>query len=415
MTPQEDSLTTGSGPTGSPQLMRRMNRRQVLLALRDLGPLSRPALSKQTGLSKITVNAVVAELVDQGRIDETADVHTGGPGPRTRVVSFNPDYAYVAAVDIGASRARIALSDLSGRIVGQLSADLQHLTSARAIIDVIRELFRETVASGQVDPDRIRAMYVATPGIVEPSTQRVTLAPQLPDWDSLDLVHELGDLGDFTIQVENEVRLAVAGEQWRGAATGIDDVAYFHLGMGVGLGLVVGGRIVHGANGAAGEVGYLPLMPHPGSAHDSSGPFEQLVGGEAYRRAAHRAIDAGHGNDLLDLAGQDSAAIDARLLYSAAIDGHPGAEKIVTEILQVTARGVAAVCAILNPAIVIIGGGIAQAGPWMLTALEKEVRVFAPLAPRFSLAGLGDDAALVGAIRQALTACEHELLDADAL
>ena len=106
--------------------------------------------------------------------------------------------------------------------------------------------------------------------------------------------------------------------------------------------------------------------------------------------------------------------IDAKLLYSAAIGGDLDAQEVVGDIFRLTARGVAAVCTIINPTIVIIGGGIAQAGPWMLDALEREVRALVPIAPQFSLAGLGDDAALVGATRRALAACEHEIFDADA-
>ena len=295
--PQEDAVhTAGTGTTDSPQPLRRMNRRQMLLALRDHGPLSRPALSKHTGLSKITVNAVVAELIEEARVDETPHVHTGGPRPRARVVSFKADYAYVAAIDVGATRAQIALPGLAGRIIEQQSADLRRAKNGRELVTVVRSLFQDAVATARISSDLVRALCIATTGIVDPKTQRVLLAPQLPDWDSLDLPTELGDLGDFPIHVENEVRLAVSGEQWRGATAGIDDVAYVHLGVGVGLGLVIGGRIVNGANGAAGEIGYLLLTDQSTTAASGdSGPFERLVGGAAYRRAIERLVESGRG------------------------------------------------------------------------------------------------------------------------
>ena len=185
-----------------------------------------------------------------------------------------------------------------------------------------------------------------------------------------------------------------------------------HLGVGVGLGIVKGSSLIRGAHGGAGEIGYLPLIGvHGDDDPGTTGRFEWLVGGGAYQRAARDLVSAGGGTTLLDLAGGKVSRIDAALVYRAAEAGNEDAITIVDRILGYTAAGISSVVAILDPGLVIIGGGISQAGTWMLERLEARVRALVPLAPDLSLAGLGDDAALLGATRRAIEACEHELID----
>lgn len=398
--------------TGSPQLMRRMNRSQVLSTLRMQGPMSRPAISKATGLSKITVDAVATELLNEARVVEAPEQPTGSPGRRARLLSFRDDSAHVGAIDIGATRARVAVSDLSGALIAQEQVELLGVSSGVAILELVRAAFQRTVTAAKLTNADIRALCIGTPGIVDPVSQRVTLAPQLPEWDSVDLVAAMSFLGDCPIQVENEVHLAVVGEQWRGVARGFDDVAYIHLGVGVGLGIVKSGNLIRGAHGGAGEIGYLPLVGLvPEESADQTGRFESLVGGLAYQRAALKLIDSGGGHGLLNAAGGDQQKVDAALLYRRAEAGDQDAVEIVEPLLSYTAAGVASVISILDPGLVIIGGGISRAGSWMLNKLSAMVNDITPLGPDLLLAGLGDDAVLIGACRRAIDACEHELLD----
>ncbi|MGV8897241.1 MAG: ROK family protein [Rhodoglobus sp.] len=414
MCPQEESPERDHvvAVTGSPQLMRRMNRSQVLSTLRTRGPMSRPAISKATGLSKITVDAVATELLNEDRVTETPEPPTGSPGRRARLLSFREDSAHVAVVDIGATRARVAVSDLSGTLVAQEQVDLIGVATGAEVLDVVRAALQRAIVAASLENSEIRALCIATPGIVDPTTQRVTLAPQLPDWDDIDLVAEMSFLGDCPIHIENEVHLAVVGEQWRGAARGCDDVAYVHLGFGVGLGIVKSGKLIRGARGGAGEIGYLPLVGLDTEATEGRrGRFETLVGGAAYQRAAQRLIESGGGRSLVNAAGGDRQRVDAALIYRHAEAGDPEAVAIVEPLLAYTAAGIASVISILDPSLVIIGGGISRAGSWMLERLTQLLNELTPLTTDLLLAGLGDDAVLIGACRRAIDACEHELLD----
>ena len=389
--------------------MRRMNERHLLQTLREQGPMSRPALSKSTGLSKITVDLVAKELLNKAWLAEAAEPPTGSPGRRARLLSFRHDFAHVAAIDIGASRARIGVADLSGTFISQETADFTSADSGSEILRAIREATNRAVQASGLKKSDIRSLCVATPGIVDPTTMRVTLAPQLPGWDEINLVEEMSFIGDCPIHVENEVHLAVVAEQWRGAARGCDDVAYIHVGVGVGVGIVKNGVLIRGAHGGAGEIGYLPIGASSDSTRGIRGQFEWLVGGAAYERAAQTLFSSGRGTDLLSLAGGDPAKVDARLIYRAAESGDSEAFSIVDQILDYTAAGVASVSSVLDPELVILGGGISQAGTWMLDLLGRKLETLTPIHPRILLTRLGDDAVLIGATRRAIDTCEREL------
>ncbi|WP_219948485.1 ROK family protein [Salinibacterium sp. M195] len=374
--------------------------------------MSRPALSKATGLSKITVDGIANELVVEGRVLEAPEPPTGSPGRRARLLAFREDSAFVGAIDIGATRAQVAVSDLAGTLVAQEEVALIGVGSGSELVELVRSALQRSIAAANLTNSEIRALCIATPGIVDPATQRVTLAPQLPDWDDVDLVSAMSFLGDCPIHVENEVHLAVLGEQWRGAAQGFDDVAYVHLGVGVGLGIVKSGTLIRGAHGGAGEIGYLPLVGLTAANPEGNrGRFEALVGGAAYHRAAQELCASGRGKALIEAAGGDPQLIDAALLYRMAESSDPDALEIVEKLLGYTAAGIASVISILDPEVVIIGGGISRAGAWMLERIESMLGELTPLHSDLLLAGLGDHAVLVGACRRAIAACEHELLD----
>jgi len=374
--------------------------------------MSRPAISKATGLSKITVDGIANELVAEGRLLEAFEPPTGSPGRRARLLSFRDDSAFVGAIDIGATRAQVAVSDLAGTLLAQEEVTLIGVNSGAKVLDLVRNSLKRTIASANLTESDIRALCIGTPGIVDPTSQRVTLAPQLPDWDDVDLVAAMAFLGDCPILVENEVHLAVLGEQWRGAAEGFDDVAYVHLGVGVGLGIVKSGTLVRGAHGGAGEIGYLPLVGLDAtSPAGHRGRFEALVGGAAYHRAAQELFSSGRGTALIDAAGGDPNQVDASVLYRMAEMGDRDALEIVERLLGYTTAGIASVINILDPEVVIIGGGISRAGSWMLQRIETLLAELTPLSSDLLLAGLGDHAVLIGACRRAIAACEQELFD----
>ncbi len=411
--------TPAAGVRGdSPSLLRRLNSTLILHTIRSDGPISRAALARATGLSKPTVNQVVGLLADQGFIEEAprAEVPAPGrPGPRARLLRFRSDLGCVLGIDVGADKALALVADLSGRVV----ATARREVAGRGREAVLAELERaadDALDSAGVATGALRAAGVATPGVVDPQSRRISLAPQIDGWDGLDLGDRLARALGCPVVADNETRLSLLAEGWRGAARGVRDVAYVQVGIGIGGALLVDGRLVRGKRGAAGEISYLldteaPDDDAPGPI--PTGPFERAAGGRAYARLGAEAARGPAGSLLRELAGGDPDAVSARTVFAAAAGGDAAAAALVAELTRRLGRGVANLATVLDPELVVLGGGIANAGRDLLEPVERVVRAAVPSPPRVVLSELGDDGAALGAVRRALEVCDEVLFSFD--
>jgi predicted NBD/HSP70 family sugar kinase len=383
----------------------------VLRSIRSRGPISRTDLARETGLSKPTVNEVVEKLLAVSFVRESLPsddaTRPRRPGPRARLLSFRADLGHVLGVDIGANKILVLLADLSGEIVASERRRTQGDRDADAVLRQVRAAAGAALARAGVARERLQSVVVGTPGVVD-STGRVTLAPQLGGWEAIQLGRRLGRSFPCPVLVDNEVRLSVLAERWRGSAQGIDEAIYVQVGVGIGAGILIGGELYRGATGAAGEMGYLPLGGDEPFG-EGLGPFEHAAGGHAYARLGRAAARRPDGAVLRDLAGGDPDAVDAEAVFAAASRGDPAAAAIVDELVGRLARGIAAAVVFLNPATVIVGGGISRAGTTLLEPLERSLARLVPVAPRLEVSALGDEAVALGAVRLAVQEAEERM------
>jgi predicted NBD/HSP70 family sugar kinase len=407
-------------PAGSPRLLRRLNSAAVLHAIRAGAPISRAELARVTGLSKPTVNGAVELLLESGYLTErVADIDDGArrPGPRARLLSFRGDLGHVLGIDIGANKVLVVVADLAGEVLGSIRrrTSAHERQTADALLDLVNAATDDALAAAGVERSSLKAVAVGTPGVVDPESGRVTLAPQLGGWEGIRLGSRLELTFPCSVLVDNEVHLSVLGERWRGAAQGIDDALYVQVGVGIGGGVLIGGDVYRGAGGAAGEMGYLPVVDDDDDAgRNGLGPFEHAAGATAFARLGRRAAVAGESRALLELAGGDLDAIDAEVVFAAADGGDEAAKRILDVLLGRLARGIASAVTILNPSTVIVGGGLSRAGERLLEPLERLMTALVPVPPRLVLSTLGDESVALGATRLALQAVEERLFDVGA-
>ena len=395
--------------SGSPQLMRHLNTSLVLATVRGAGSLSRADICRATGLSKPTVNQVVELLLRAGYVTESVgDGVSGRPGRRARLVAFRADMGHVLGVDIGANKVLVLAADLNGAVVATERRRVGGAEDAESVLREVRRAVRSVLASARLRRDRLKAVGVGTPGVVDPVTGSVSLAPQLPGWEGIKLAGRLRSAFPCPVLVDNEVHLSVLAERWRGAAQGVDDAVYLQLGVGIGAGILIRGELYRGAAGAAGEIGYLPL-PNGDHPIDGLGAFEHAAGGSAFARLGRAAARRSEGEVLRRLAGGDPDAVDAEIVFAAAADGDPTAAEIVDELVGRIARGIASVVAVLNPATVIVGGGMSGAGLALVERLDRLVAGLVPVPPRLVLSSLGDEAVALGAVRLAIQSVDERL------
>ena len=402
-------------PAGSPGLLRRLNSAAVLRAIRADGPVSRAEIARTTGLSKPTVNLAVELLLEQGYLNEGAELPAPGrPGRRARLLRFASGIGHVLGVDIGANKVLVLAADLAGEVL----AVERRKTGARgrdpdALLALVDDAVSHALDAAGIPAESLKAVGVGTPGIVDPVSGRVTLAPQLTGWEGIELAKRLEPAFSCPVLVDNEVRLSLLAERWRGAAQTVDDAFLVQIGVGIGGGVLFGGEVYRGAGGAAGEIGYLPLFADE-EPRNGLGPFEHAAGGSAFARIAQRAA-ATEPTALLELAGGDPGAIDAETVFAAAAAGDRVASRVLDDLLDRLARGIAAAIVVLNPSIVIVGGGISRAGEALRGPLERRIQALVPVPPRVILSQLGDEAVALGGVRLALQQVEQTLFDFAAL
>ena len=359
------------------------------------------------------MNGVVDELLQAGYfLEHPPDGSTEArrPGPRPRLVGFRADLGYVLGMDIGADKLLAVVADLDGHVVASERRRAIDLGGADEVLKAASEAAEAALAKAGVVPSELMGAAVGTPGVVELPSGRITLAPQIPGWEGLLLGERLAEALGRPVLADNEVHLALIAERWLGAIQGVEDALYIQLGIGIGAGILIAGRLYRGATGAAGEIGYLPLTDPGSSPPDGVGQFEHAAGGRAFTRLGRRAAASAAGTLLRKMAGGDPAGVDAKVIFGAALQGDPAAQGVVEELVHRLARGVAAAVALLNPAVVVVGGGVSRAGHALLEPLEGAVRDLVPVVPRFVLSNLGDEAVALGAVRTALDAADDGLL-----
>ncbi len=390
--------------TGSPALLRQMNITLVLRAIRSNDYVSRSDLHRLTSLSRPTINEVVEDLLNGGviaELQEDAASRGSRPGPTARLLRFRPERGHLLAIDIDAESTLLKLADLNGTVLEQTRLRSRPFEN---LLELISGWVTSSLAGLGSREESLQQVVVATPGIYDPTNGHLRLAPQL---ESLNTV-PLADALNFgcPIEIENGMHLAVLGEQWRGAAEGAQDIVYLGLGVGIGAGIMLHGNIYRGAFGSAGEIGYLPVTQGPEDASDlenAPGAFESAAGVQALALLAQEAAARPEGLALRELVSGDISKIDASIVSQAAKARDPLAMRLIDQHAAIIARGVASLALVLNPAVIIIGGGLSQAGETLLTPLRFHLQSLLPeKCPDLVTAKLGYESAVFGALRLAM-------------
>ncbi|MFF5860508.1 ROK family protein [Streptomyces sp. NPDC012751] len=361
--------------------LRSTNERLLLDRLRALGAASRAQLARETGLSKPTVSSALASLAAAGLVRE-AGTHTPERGRTAVLYAPDPAAGYALGVDIGRGWLRVALSDLDGTLVAR--ADVRNRARASAALaGLVVTTARGVIADSGVDPAEVAHGVIGTPGVYDEERRRVRYAMHLPGWGRAGLVDGMrAELG-VPLEVHNDANLAALGEYAFGVGAGSRLFAYVLIGTGLGMGVVSEGRLFTGAHGLAGEIGFLPW---PG------------------RRKPERLEDAVSGVAVVEAAREFgmSGQLTAKSVFDAARQGHPGAVRAVEREGKRVAHTVAAAAAVLDPDLVVLGGGVGHSVDLLLRPVREHLRTLTPLRPRIAPSRLGEDAVLLGAVATAL-------------
>ncbi|MFC1412576.1 ROK family protein [Streptacidiphilus sp. N1-12] len=383
------------------QRLRSNNEWLLLERLRTAGPASRAQLARDSGLSKPTVSTALAALEQAGLVREAGTV-APDRGRIAVLYEADPSAGYVLGVDIGRAWLRLAVADLAGTVVARSDVPNRGRSAsavARAVVGAAAEV---TAAAGLRAEDVVQAV-VGTPGVFDEDTDRVRYAVNLPGWGRSGLIAGMRQGLGTSVTVHNDANLAALGEYAFGAGTGSRLFLYILIGTGLGMGVVADGELFRGAHGAAGEIGFLPLLtqPMPGEPAPDGlprrGMLEDAVSGDAVVRTARE----------LGMTGP----LTAKQVFDEARAGTEAAVAAVRQEAQRLAHVVAAVSSVLDPDLVVLGGGVGHSADLLLSTVEQTLHQLTPLRPRVAASVLGEDAVLLGAIATALRTARPQVFD----
>jgi predicted NBD/HSP70 family sugar kinase len=394
----QDGWRGRAGPDSRLSLLRELGEQAVLETIFREGPITRPQISSSTNLSKPTVSAAVSRLEHAGLVHAAGRrVGQRGRKPISYVVSAQA--GFVVGGDIGGSNVRVAASDLFGEPICDLKQPTRKAGS-RAVGVQILEMVSAVIDDAGATHGRPLALAISAPGVVDQKSGRVTsLAYNVVPEGGFDPLEVIRGRFDVPVLVENNVNLAAVGEKWFGLARGVSTMVFIAIGAGVGLGLIIDDELVRGAHGAAGEIAYLPLVGDPfNPRHRLHGGLEDEVGAAGIVAAFNERRDP-----------DDPHLSSVHEVFELAVTGNSAARSVVDHVASRLGAAIATVCAIIDPELVVLGGGIG-ASPMLLRPVRGSAAALVPITARIETSVLGERAALQGAVAVALRAARTQLL-----
>lgn len=304
---------------------------------------------------------------------------------------------YCFGVDIGGTTVKMGIFQFDGEIIDKWEIKTRTENKGSAILPDIAYSIAENLKKHQIDKSEVLGIGVGVPAPV--SEDGIVQATANLGWGYKEVKHELEELTGIKVKVGNDANVAALGEMWRGGGLGHKNMVMITLGTGVGGGIIIGGRILTGANGAGGEVGHLCVnyeeTEHCGCGN--RGCLEQYASATGIVRLAKKKLESC--TEKTVLSAEDVTAKD---VFDAVKAGDSVAMEIAEEFGKYLGYAMANLAAMVDPAVIVIGGGVSKAGEVLLRYIEKyyQERVFfANKKVIFTLAQLGNDAGICGAAK----------------
>ncbi|WP_079122739.1 ROK family protein [Streptomyces abyssalis] len=393
-------------PPNSQQEMRQRNLSRVLYAVADAGPVSRASIAARIGLTRASVSTLVEELLRAGFLVELGPGRSGGVGRPGNALALTGLGPCGVGAEIGVDHLTVCAVDLGGRVRARAVDETPNGEAGpdsvlRRLSSLLDRVTTEAGAAGL----RPAGLAVAVPGLVARSSTKVVRAPNL-GWVDQDIAAHLATAGlpPLPLTVENEANFGALAELWLGdQGTPRRDFIHVSAEVGIGAGIVLDGELLRGTRGFAGELGHVPVQPYgPRCACGGSGCLEQYAGEAALLRAAGVSVRGTGGR---------SAALER--LRTRAENGDDGALRALKRAGRALGIALTGAVNLLDPRSVLLGGALAGLAPWVLPALEQELRLRTATqgaAPEVAVSAVGGDGPSLGAAHSVVRAVLNDPL-----
>lgn len=368
---------------------------ELFQLLRDGRPRTRAELAAQTGVSRSTIGLRMDALLESGMVIPVADAVSTGGRPSARI-ALNPRARVVAAADLGATHATVALTDLAGEVLAETRTRLEIASGPHNVLGWLTASITGLLEEIRRDRTELVAIGIGVPGPVEHTSGRPSNPPIMPGWDDFDIPGFVQETFAVPVLVDNDVNIMALGERatsWPDA----DHLIFLKVATGIGSGIISGGILQRGAEGTAGDIGHIPVSRGTGVVCrcGNTGCLEAVAGGPAIASALREeGLDVSNGTDVIALVKNG----DLRAVQAVRRAGRD-----IGEVLNMCVS-------IINPSIIVVGGSMAQASEHLIAGIREVVYSRSmPLATQhltIAPSRTGPESAVIGA---SLIAVEHAL------
>ncbi|WP_413409311.1 ROK family transcriptional regulator [Paenibacillus amylolyticus] len=377
---------------GTPQYIRNLNENLIMDALITQGTMSRADISRQTGLSKPTVSLAVEHLIDRNLVREMGPADNA-QGRKATLIRFNETAYYVCGIDIGATRIRIALSDLNGEIIAYRTYPMvvqgAYERAEATMLELLRSHMNELLDENHLNWDQIQCIGFGIPGVVLPDSGRINrIVDPLAGLEEAFSLESLSGAFPCEVILENDVNLAALGEYRSGAAAGYPLFVFFSIGTGTGAGIMVHGQLLRGLGGLTGEIAEMLV--------DDGRRLEEVLSADGLMQLAKDYLDQHVVADDLH------RHLTPEKLFEAARSGEVEALDILQQYSQKIASALRQISVVLAPDLIVLGGGVGGNGDVLLPLLRQIISEQFPVQPQLICSKLGEQAVVTGAVQVAI-------------
>ncbi len=392
------------------ETVRISNLNLILKRIIEHEPVSRANLVRLTGISKPAVSDLVADLIDKGLVTEIGEGESK-IGRKPILLKFCSTNRYFFIVEIGRAHYVVALSDLKGEILQEITRDFEASSNYRERLFDIKKIIERLIKESRIDWDQILELICITPTYY---IDRGTDVRWNPDFE----YNEIHDIKSFfkkffkmDIAINHSTKMALLGEKIAGRAKNYNNVIYIDFAYGLGCAIMTDGKIHFGHNYTAGEMGYSYSSIDEFKNYKFSpfglGALEEHVSGKAVREKALEAVQKKKDTMILRLANGNVNNISARIVFEAAIQHDPIAYSILRESFNYFNMALSNIINFFSPELVILGGGFAKSKDFLLSLIRDDVADKVLMMPRMEVSELEEKGSIIGAIHYLISKTDY--------
>ncbi len=381
--------------------MKSINRSLILNIIRERGPISRAEIAKLTKLTPPTVSSLVKELLLAEIVIELSLGESSG-GRKPTLLTLNEEMFHVVGMDIGSQNLKIILTSITGKILNKLVYPIPDRSSSDELLSLMKESIRSVIAGSGVDVENVVGIGVGMHGIVDVDQGASIFAPNL-NLQNIPIKDELEKEFNMIVKVENDGRAMSLGELWFGNGAGLDSFVCMNVGLGIGAGIIINGRLYHGNHFISGEIGHMVIdIDGPQCTCGNYGCLQTFASGPAIVESVKKEMRLGEATLLSEMTDGNLEDLTGELIYEAALKGDSLAKNTLQQAGRYLGVGITNLIHTVNPRRIIIGGGVSNAGDFLMESIIQTVNQRALTQPakqtEIMLSKFGEDATAMGAV-----------------